>query len=72
MLLGARKLQQFYNGEQIPLPCFESSELLDERGGEFAWVAAAVEVARFVLKVFENKYNCDKEHNIFCLGVYLV
>ena len=46
----ARKLQQFYNGEQIPLLCFGSPELLDEWGGEFAWVAAAVEVAVFVIR----------------------
>ena len=44
---SARNFRQFYNGEKIPLPCFGSPELLDECGGEFAWVAAAVEVAEF-------------------------
>ena len=46
-IYSAREFKQFYNGEQIPLPCFGSPELLDECGGEFACVAAAVEVAEF-------------------------
>ena len=48
------KVTAFYDVEEIPLPALASPEALDDCGGVFAWVAAAVEVA-VIFIIFHRK-----------------